>query len=72
MKDEELLVKKMTEILGRRKKGRSNTTWKDACKRYMNTVGLNTVEAITRATWRNKSPAIPTTPHGRETPREKN
>ena len=61
----------MVDIPGRLKKGRPKTRWKDVCKGDINTVGLNTVEPISRATWRKKSLATPATPHDREKPGKK-
>ena len=56
--DETDIVKRVlnTDIPGIRKKRRkTKDPVKDASKRYMNTAGLNTVEAINTATWKKKS-----------------
>ena len=45
-------IEMMTDKRGRRQKRGPKTKWKDVCKRDMTTVGLNTVEAINRATRR--------------------
>ena len=62
---EEHIVKRvpMTNIAGRKQKGRPKTRWKDACKKGMNTVDLNAVGAINRATGKKK--ITPATPHER-------
>ena len=50
------------------KKKESITVEKDVCKRCMITMGLNEVEAISRATWRKKITNYTSNPHEREKP----
>ena len=53
---EEHIVRRMldVEIPGKRRRGRPNLQWKDACKRDMTEVGLKEDNTTNRAAWRNK------------------
>ena len=53
---EEHIVRRMldVEIPGKRRRGRPNLRWKDACKRDMTEVGLKEDNTTNRAAWRNK------------------
>ena len=42
------------DIPGKRRRGRPNLRWKDACKRDMTEAGLKEDNATNRAAWRNK------------------
>ena len=50
------LVKRMldVDIPGKRRRGRPNLRWKDACKRGMTQAGLKEDNAANRAEWRKK------------------
>ena len=53
---EEHIVRRMLDvnIPGKRRRGRPNLRWKDACKRDMTEVGLKEDNTTNRAAWRNK------------------
>ena len=53
---EEHIVRRMldVDIPGKRRRGRPNLRWKDACKRDMTQAGLKEDNATNRAEWRNK------------------
>ena len=54
---EEHTVRRMLDVNipgKRRRRGRSNLRWKDACKRDMTEVGLKEDNTTNRAAWRNK------------------
>ena len=53
---EEHIVRRMLDvnIPGKRRRGRPNLRWKDACKRDMSEVGLKEDNTTNRAAWRNK------------------
>ena len=53
---EEHIVRRMLEldIPGKRRRGRPNLRWKDACKRDMTQAGLKEDNATNRAEWRKK------------------
>ena len=53
---EEHIVRRMldVDIPGKRRRGRPNLRWKDACKRDMTKVGLKEDNTTDRAAWRNK------------------
>ncbi len=53
---EEQIVRRMldVDIPGKRRRGRPNLRWKDACKRDMTQAGLKEVNATNRAEWRKK------------------
>ena len=59
----EHIVRRMldVEIPGKRRRGRPNLRWKDACKRDMTKVGLKEDNTTNRAAWRKRSSAIPAT-----------
>ena len=42
------------DIPGKRRRGRPNLRWKDACKRDMTEAGLKEDSTTNRAAWRNK------------------
>ena len=42
------------DILGKRKRGRPKTRWKDACQRHLKHTGLRAGEETDRAMWRRK------------------
>ena len=42
------------DIPGKRRKGRPNIRWKDACRRDMTEAGLKENNATNSAAWRNK------------------
>ena len=51
------------DIPGKRRRGRPNLRWKDACKRDMTAVGLKEDNTTNRAAWGEiRSSAIPATP----------
>ena len=55
MKDEHIVRRMLdVEIPGKRRRGRPNLRWKDACKRDMTKVGLKEDNTTNRAAWRNK------------------
>ena len=39
-----------TDIQGKRKRGRTKTSWKDACRRYIKSTGLGAGEEMTQET----------------------
>ena len=39
---------------GKRKRGRPKTRWKDACQRYLKSIGLRAGKETDRALWRRK------------------
>ena len=49
------------DIAGKRRRGRPNLGWNDACKRDMTETGLNEDNIANRAEWR-KTSRIPATP----------
>ena len=53
---EEHIVRRMldVDIPGKRRRGRPNLRWKDACKRDMIQAGLKEDNATNRAKWRKK------------------
>ena len=53
---EEHVVRRMrdVDIPGKRRRGRPNLRWKDACKRDMTQAGLKEDNATNRAEWRKK------------------
>ena len=54
MKDEHIVRRMLhVEIPGKRRRGRPNLRWKDACKRDMTEVGLKEDKTTNRAAWRN-------------------
>ena len=54
MKDEHVVRRMLdVEIPGKRRRGRPNLRWKDACKRDMTEVGLKEDKTTNRAAWRN-------------------
>ena len=54
MKDEHIVRRMLdVEIPGKRRRGRPNLRWKDACKRDMTEVGLKEDNTTNRAAWRN-------------------
>ena len=61
---EEHIVRRMldVEIPGRRRRGRPNLKWKDACKRDMTEVGLKEDNTTNRQHGGIPSSAIPATP----------
>ena len=54
--EEEHIVRRMldVDIPGKRRRGRPNLRWKDACKRDMTEVGLKEDNATNRAGWRKR------------------
>ena len=52
---EEHIVRRMldVDIPGKRRRGRPNLRWQDACKRDMTEVGLKEDKTKDRAAWRN-------------------
>ena len=50
------------DIPGKRRRGRPNLSWKDACKRDMTEAWLKEDTSTNRAAWRNISSTIPATP----------
>ena len=55
MKDEHIVRRMLDmDIPGKRRRGRPNLRWKDACKRDMTQAGLKEDNATNRAKWRKK------------------
>ena len=55
-RDDEHILRKVlrADILGKRKRGRPKTRWKDACQRDQKSTRLRTGEETDRAMWRRK------------------
>ena len=58
-------------IPGKRRRGRQNLRWKDACKRDMTKVSLNEDNTTNRAAWRNKIISYTGEPRWRDKPGKK-
>ena len=70
---EEHIVRRMldVEIPGKRRRGRPNLRWKDACKRDMTEVGLKDDKTTNRAAWRNTIISYTGDPRWRDKPGKK-
>ena len=55
-RDGEHILRKVlrTDIPGKRKRGRPKTSWKDACQRDLQSIGLRAGEETGREMWRRK------------------
>ena len=71
---EEHIVRRMldVDIPGKRRRGRPNLRWKDACKRDMTEAGMKEDNATDRAEWRKKLIGYTGDPRLRDTPGKKN
>ena len=70
---EEHIVRRMlyVNIPGKRRRGRPNLRWKDACKRDMTEVGLKEDNTTNRAAWSNKIISYTGDPRWRDKPAKK-
>ena len=70
---EEHIVRRMLDvnIPGKRRRGRPNLRWKDACKRDMTEVGLKEDNTTNRAAWSNKIISYTGDPRWRDKPAKK-
>ena len=70
---EEHIVRRMldVEISGKRRRGRPNLRWKDACKRDMTAMGVKEEKTTNRAAWSNTIISYTGDPRRRDKPVKK-